>query len=110
MAGYKDFTTMQLKRATEFFEGVEYFAKLKSQTSENPMKDGIEEVLNYYKQKSSKRDEKNLDLVMTTGETVLNQEDLDNDPVFEQDFSEEEEDIKEKMKDKKVHKLSLIHI
>ena len=102
--GYKSFTTMQLKRAIDFFDKVQYYKNFEAQKaegSEHPMTLGIKEFKEFYTQKmaSQQANKLGINLQMSNEETTLDpEEQKQDDNVFEKDLSEEEEQLQNEMK------------
>lgn len=87
---YDKFSTIQLKRALDFWNDMDFF----KQNLDSDIKSKIKEIQKFYEKKvlKSSLNSHGLDLEMSPGETILAPEDIeDQDPVFEPDDSDSEE-------------------
>lgn len=94
---HNDFTTMQLKRAVEYLKEMQYFKDLQDEE----MLKGIREVKTAFEGRIAHAAAKHhgLDLMMKAEETTLSAADVeDEDPVFEEDLSDEEEKVNQRPK------------
>ena len=101
---YKNFTSLQLKRALEFFENIKYFKNFENQKIDgvpHPTSVNIKEFKDFYHKKLMQQQEKRqgFKIQMKNEETTLNQEEQkEDDPIFEKDLSEDEEMLENQMK------------
>ena len=89
---YRKFTTIQLKRAIDYLTKMEYFIHSENEKTQQD----IQEIEEYRNQKVQQSVSKSygIDLEMKNEETEYVPEDQnDHDPIFEQDNSDEENDV-----------------
>lgn len=107
---YTDFTTMQTKRAVDFIKAMEIFQEDFQASDREAVHEIIKNVTDFYEKKKLEKHFKSsgINLQMTTGETILKEDELaeDLDEIFDADDSDDEQEAPSKITKADYHRMT----